>query len=138
MVSGALCTLFLSLGERAQLQIGTLEPREGRFGVAKLPESAGDWDGSAYRRHVTLPMAYLAAPRASGGLISSGNWRTLHLFLVPQGAGPASDWHLGASAKGDLELQNCWNQLGIGMVRPIGDMLLFRWPILLLQEPPEG
>ena len=35
--------------------------REGRFEVAKMPDSGRDWDGLAYRRRVTLLMAYLAA-----------------------------------------------------------------------------
>ena len=52
--------------------------------------------------------------------------------LALQGKGLAPDWPLGASAKGDLELQKCQNQLGIRMVRPLSDVLPFRWPISLL------
>jgi len=42
--------------------------RDGRFGAAKMLESAGDSDGSASKRRVILLMAYLAACMPSESL----------------------------------------------------------------------
>ena len=71
----------------------------------------------AIKRHIILPMAYLAASRFS---------ETLQICSI------------GASAKGDLELRKCQNQVGIRMVRPASDMLSFPMAYLAASMPSES
>ena len=71
----------------------------------------------AIKRHIILPMAYLAASRFS---------ETLQICSI------------GASAKGDLELQNGQNQVRIRMVWPLGDMSSFPMAYLAASMPSES